>query len=1001
MAALFLHTHLADPDADFFFTRDVVDDAEFRGDHRNAKRRRVENLSRRYLQGHPLGIQSARLRGPFRHCTSTNVAEKATGKSHEVPQRRAAPKQKVEKLLQKHCSDHGTPSLSPRQVTPAVAAASDNKEATREWLRRLEPRAESPVADGDISMLEDRLDGLESHTPSKPSHPRSIEKNPSVNHVLGANGLKLCWNLKEKKKDTRGFASDSLLDLYEADGAGKARSNSQPTLAGIPPSLQANVDEDSVRRIPDVEDSNDQIESDVRMLDQTQESPRRAASPSKKASHDAGPTEPKSERAPLTSRSVAFTIPSPARKTNVIKVAEGQENVPYDGETPKEAPGRPQGVRRLSEPSRKIDKKNRNHTLHASPTVLYSPFVYRKPSDEGKPRVFVAKREKRRAATARSVKFGSSPLRVDDRAQSDRGLQSPSKSEPIVEEYISLKPKATDAGQERLPRRRILKEPEGHCVVDDNQSQENIPTDPKTNGVSHETLPQEDIADGYKTMDGAHKSLTRKNLSDGLEANHVAHETLPQEGFDDEHKAKSVAQTIPPQENLPDRPMANDTDPDNVPKENLPHRPDIAHKSLPPEQTADRHKTTDVAHETLPQKHTAHRRKTTDEAHENVPQEHLSDCPQANGVAHESPLQRTTLGGPEAILMAHDILSQEVIPDRPVVIDLTQDSPPPDFSTQAALVSAQRAFQQQLVSPAKKSDIYNLMEPMLGSQNTTPPPTGPFPTFSPITPFRTVNRDPKSTQKPPASAAPPVSTQDLFNAASPFAFSTVKKAKPRKRVSIIHSLLNPQPGSPDQSTPSTSCRPAANAYADGDTTFADPSTMFPPVESHLVLASTPGVSPSRAHSLTRQGTPSWTPINKPSASQPTPSASASASVSPVLYHHHHRRRIQPSSLPPSSTAPPTAFHFSQPATQASNHPLSAPSSSPRKRRQKRRRTDSSTLAPASGHAGFAARLPDAQQVSGALLGDDEELDVDAVVEAADSFLSTWDWRRDLAGVRAV
>ncbi|KAK8156111.1 hypothetical protein BKA80DRAFT_133397 [Phyllosticta citrichinensis] len=348
--------------------------------------------------------------------------------------------------------------------------------------------------------------------------------------------------------------------------------------------------------------------------------------------------------------------------------------------------------------------------------------------------------------------------------------------------------------------------------------------------------------------------------------------------------------------------------------------------------------------------------------------------------------------------MAHDIfLSQEVIPDRPVVIDLTQDSPPPEFSTQAALVSAQRAFQQQLVSPAKKSDIYNLMEPMLGSQTTTPPPTGPFPTFSPITPFRMVNREPKSKQNPPASAAPPVSTQDLFNAASPFAFSTVKKAKPRKRVSIIHSLLNPQPGSPDQSTPSASRRPAANVNADGDITVADSSTMFPPVDSHLVLASTPAVSPSRAHSLTRQGTPSWTPINKPSASQPTPSASAS--VSPVLYHHHHHHRIQPSSLPPSSTAPPTAYHFSQSATQASHNPL--PASSPRKRRQKRRRTDSSTMAPAPSHAGFGALLPDAQQVSGALLGDDEEVDVDAVVEAADSFLSTWDWRRDLAGVWAV
>ncbi|KAK7532645.1 hypothetical protein IWX49DRAFT_590197 [Phyllosticta citricarpa] len=930
MASLFLHPHLADPDDDFFFTRDVVDDAEFHHDHHDAKRRRIENLSRRYLQGHPMIIQSARLRGPFSHRKSTNVTERTAGQSHEVPQRRVPQRQKVEKLLRKHSSDHGDPSPAPRQVTPEVAAAAPTKESTHDWLRRLEPRADSPEADGNILRLEDRLDRLESHTPSKPSAPRSIENNPTVNHVLGSNDLRLCWNLKERKKDSRGIASDSLLDLYEFDDSVKARSNSQPTLTSIPLSLQANVDEHSVRPAPDAEHINDQTEPDVKMLDQLAESPRSNPPPDIKANDEAGHTKPKSERAPLTSRSAAFTIPLPSRRTSVIKIAEGQENAPYNGDKPKEPLARPQGFRRLSEPGRPNEKKKRTHALHASPTGFHSPFVYRKASDEEKPRSTAGKREKPKAATARFVEFGSSPLRVDDRELLDGQVQSPSKSEPIPEKNISVKPDTDAPDHKRLPQKNILDGLEGSGVAPKSLSQKNIPIEPEVKDVAHEIPFQEKLPDGPEVKDVAHRNPSQDKLPNGPEVKGVAHETVPQGNICNQPEENHVARDTMSPENFPDEVDANH--------------------------------------------------------------------------------------------MAHKSFSQEDILGNPGANELAQESLPHDFSTQAALVSAQRAFQQQLVSPAKRSDIYNLMDPISDSQNTTPPPTGPMPTFSPITPFRMVNQEPKSTEKSPTSAAPPVSTQDLFNAASPFAFSTVKKPKPRKRVSIgIESLLNPQLRGPEQATPCTNSK-GANANADGDTTVADPSTMFAPADVNMVDTGTPALSPSHDRSFPLQSTPSWTPINKP-ASQPSPSKSTSAS--PLLYHHH---RVQQTPAPPSSTAPPTIYHFSLSASQQSNNSVSASSSSTRGRRTRQgqgqgRRSNATnntnsnantntsasrsimSVPPPSQQTQSAApplSLPDAQQVSGnALLGDDEVVDIDAVVEAADSFLSTWDWRRDLAGVRAA
>ena len=100
-----------------------------------------------------------------------------------------------------------------------------------------------------------------------------------------------------------------------------------------------------------------------------------------------------------------------------------------------------------------------------------------------------------------------------------------------------------------------------------------------------------------------------------------------------------------------------------------------------------------------------------------------------------------------------------------------------DYSTQAALLLAQMDFQQGTF-PSFSSDIPRAA---LYSQDDTPQPKKREP--SPvITPFHTFNAElDRRHPDPPESAlqGPPISTQDLWIAASPFAFSTVKKKNAR------------------------------------------------------------------------------------------------------------------------------------------------------------------------------------------------------------------------------
>ena len=112
------------------------------------------------------------------------------------------------------------------------------------------------------------------------------------------------------------------------------------------------------------------------------------------------------------------------------------------------------------------------------------------------------------------------------------------------------------------------------------------------------------------------------------------------------------------------------------------------------------------------------------------------------------------------------------------------------FSTQAAIVKAQRSFQTDLASPPKDP---SKTSPTV-QQMRLPEPIGPGPaaetTKAAITPFRTfhkVDEDPSGTMFPPALDEEPMSTQAMIDAATPFTRSTIRKSGRKKKASFVPS----------------------------------------------------------------------------------------------------------------------------------------------------------------------------------------------------------------------
>jgi hypothetical protein len=113
------------------------------------------------------------------------------------------------------------------------------------------------------------------------------------------------------------------------------------------------------------------------------------------------------------------------------------------------------------------------------------------------------------------------------------------------------------------------------------------------------------------------------------------------------------------------------------------------------------------------------------------------------------------------------------------------------YSTQAAMLVAQLEFQEDSSqSSISSATLRPWSQP---AQNTSPPLLAqPSPAITPLSVFNArTDLSFNDLAGNNALDAPPISTQDLFNAASPFAFSTVKKKSQRpRRTSMRFALTN-------------------------------------------------------------------------------------------------------------------------------------------------------------------------------------------------------------------
>ncbi|UPX10892.1 uncharacterized protein EKO05_0001528 [Ascochyta rabiei] len=111
------------------------------------------------------------------------------------------------------------------------------------------------------------------------------------------------------------------------------------------------------------------------------------------------------------------------------------------------------------------------------------------------------------------------------------------------------------------------------------------------------------------------------------------------------------------------------------------------------------------------------------------------------------------------------------------------------YSTQAAMLLAQLEFQED---SSQSSTSSTTLRPWSQPAQNTPPPLllQPSPAITPLSVFNArLDESFCGLVGGSEHRGPPVSTQDLFNAASPFAFSTVKKGSERPRRSSLRFAL--------------------------------------------------------------------------------------------------------------------------------------------------------------------------------------------------------------------
>ncbi|KAJ9668658.1 hypothetical protein H2201_001300 [Coniosporium apollinis] len=206
-----------------------------------------------------------------------------------------------------------------------------------------------------------------------------------------------------------------------------------------------------------------------------------------------------------------------------------------------------------------------------------------------------------------------------------------------------------------------------------------------------------------------------------------------------------------------------------------------------------------------------------------------------------------------------------------------------DLSTQAAVLLAQEAFQEELVSPTKGAPEANPEFAPEPDQTLLSPTKAPQ--INAITPFRAFNSPVRQSPMRNTTRAP-MATQDLFNAASPFAVSTVKKPRQGKRASF--AALDPEEHVNAVSSPSRALEREAvetSFWMAQPADSAQPPTPAPAV----MIAITPAApSPTDEASVTMSLLPPEDPPapisslspTKSSASRPVPQAMASFSPTP-------------------------------------------------------------------------------------------------------------------------
>ncbi|EON61333.1 hypothetical protein W97_00546 [Coniosporium apollinis CBS 100218] len=253
-----------------------------------------------------------------------------------------------------------------------------------------------------------------------------------------------------------------------------------------------------------------------------------------------------------------------------------------------------------------------------------------------------------------------------------------------------------------------------------------------------------------------------------------------------------------------------------------------------------------------------------------------------------------------------------------------------DLSTQAAVLLAQEAFQEELVSPTKEAPE---AEPELAPEadHMLLSPTK-APQINAVTPFRAFNSLVRPSPMRHTTRAS-MATQDLFNAASPFAVSTVKKPRQGKRASF--AAFDAEEHVTAISSPDREVEREA----------IDASLWTPQPTS---LARTPIPAPGTARAAT------------PAAPSPTDEASVTMSLLPA---------DDPPAPMPTTTpnASPVRSSAGQPILQAITSFSPTPYGS----------------------------LNEVSFQGGQKLLDDSQFDVDAALEDAESFLQSWDLESEI------